>query len=110
MLGRLTSIFTLAATAVVLGPVAEVQAQDGGRFRILVPYFQPLQGANDGFGKDASKELRKLMEALPTHRPIAEGDIKDAADDFDMKMEDLDCIKSRQLASQINAAVAVCAT
>jgi tetratricopeptide (TPR) repeat protein len=110
MLGRLTSMFTLAAAAVVLGPVAEAQAQDGGRFRVLVPYFQPLQGADDDFGKDASEELRELMEGLPTHRPIPEGEIEDEADNFDMKMEDLDCVKSRQLASQINAAVAVCAT
>src|SRR5690606_3269948 len=110
MFGRLTSLIPLVAAAVVLGPAAEAQAQDGGRFRILVPYFQPLNGADRGFGEGSSEELRKLMEGLLTHRPIPKGEIEDAADAYDMNMRELDCVRSRQLATQINAAVAVCVT
>lgn len=110
MFGRLTSLIPLVAAAVVLGPAAEAQAQDGGRFRILVPYFQPLNGADRGFGENSSEELRKLMEGLLTHRPIPKGEIEDAADEYDMDMRELDCVRSRQLATQINAAVAVCVT
>ncbi|MEX2467972.1 MAG: tetratricopeptide repeat protein [Gemmatimonadota bacterium] len=110
MLGRLKTTLILAVAAMVFGPATVAEAQDGGRFRVLVPYFEPLEGARDNFGKDASKELRELMDDLATHRAIPENDIKDAVRDFDMKIEDLNCIRTRQLASQIDAPVAVCAS
>ena len=110
MLGRLRNTIILAAVAMVFGPATFVEAQDGGRFRVLVPYFEPLEGARDNFGKDASKELRELMDGLATHRAISEGDIKDEVRNFDMKIEDLNCIRTRQLASQIDAPVALCAS
>jgi len=110
MLGRLKNTLILAAVAMVFGPAAFAEAQDGGRFRVLVPYFEPLEGARDNFGKDASKELRELMDGLATHRAISEGDIKNEVKNFNMKIEDLDCIRTRQLASQIDAPVAICAS
>lgn len=110
MLGRLKNTLILAAVAMVLGPAALVEAQDGGRFRVLVPYFEPLEGARDNFGKDASKELRELMDGLPTHRAISENDIKSEVRNFDMRIEDLNCVRARQLASQIDAPVAICAS
>lgn len=110
MLGRLKTTLTLAAAAMVFGPVTAAEAQDGGRFRVLIPYFEPMEGARDNFGKDASKELRTLVDGLLTHRAISEGDIKDAVGDFGMKMEELNCIRTRQLASQIDAPVAVCSS
>lgn len=110
MLGRLKTVLMLAVAALVLGPATVAEAQDGGRFRVLVPYFEPLQDADRGFGEDASEELRDLIDELATHRAISKGDIEDAADDFDIRMRDLNCIRTRQLASQIDAPVAVCAT
>jgi tetratricopeptide (TPR) repeat protein len=111
MLARLKVTLILAAAALVLGPATSLEAQsNGGRYRVLVPYFQPLQGADGGFGEDASEELRELMNALLTHQPIPEDEIEDEVERFDMDMDELDCIKTRQLASQINAQVAVCAT
>ncbi len=98
----------LVLVALVLGPVA-LHAQTGGRFRVLIPYFTPMGDADDDFGKDASKELRKLINTLATHEPIEEGEIKDQARRFDTKIEDLSCILTRQLASQIEAQVALCA-
>ncbi len=110
MLGRLRLTLMIAAAAVVVAPASQIAAQDGGRFRVLIPYFEPLEGAKNNFGKDASKELRKLMESMATHVAMPEGDIKDEAKRFDMKIEDLNCLYTRQLASQINVPVAICAS
>ncbi len=108
MVGRLKLTLNLALVALVLGPVA-LHAQEQGRFRVLIPYFTPLGDADDDFGKDASKELRELINTLATHVPIEEKEIKDQAKRFDTKIEDLTCIFTRQLASQIDAQVALCA-
>lgn len=110
MVGRLQLTLVLSAAAILFAPVADVAAQDGGRFRVLVPYFTPMGDADDDFGKDASKELREMMMSLPTHVAMEEGDIKDEVKRFDMKIDELTCITTRQLAAQINVPVAVCAT
>ena len=110
MVGRLRYTLVLSAAAILLAPAADLAAQDGGRFRVLIPYFEPLEDADDDFGKDASKELREMMSTLATHVAISEGDIKDEVKAFDMKIEDLTCITTRQLASQINVPVALCAS
>lgn len=110
MLRRLKVVLSLVAVAAVLAPAAQVAAQDGGRFRVIIPYFTPLEGAKDNFGKDASKDLRELMQNMATHVAMEEGDIKDEVKAFDMKIEDLDCIRTRQLAAQINVPVAICAS
>ena len=99
---------SLVLVALVVGPVA-LHAQAQGRFRVLIPYFMPLGDADDDFGKDASKELRKLINTLATHEPIEEKEIKDQGKRFDTKIQDLNCILTRQLASQIDAQVALCA-
>lgn len=110
MVGRLRIALALAATGLLLAPAAKLAAQqDGGRFRVLIPYFTPLEGADDDFGKDASKELRKLFANMPTHVAMEEGAIKDEVKRFDMDIDDLDCIRTRQLAAQINVPVAICA-
>ncbi len=108
MVRHLKLSLSLVLVALVLGPVA-LDAQAQGRFRVLIPYFTPLGDADDDFGKDASKELRKLINTLATHEPIEEREIKNQAKRFDTKIEDLNCIVTRQLASQIDAQVALCA-
>ena len=111
MVGRLKQVLVLSAAAMILAPAAQIAAQsDGGRFRVMIPYFTPLEDAKDNFGKDASKELREMMEAMPTHVAMSENDIKDEAKRFDLKIDDLDCIRTRQLAAQINVPVAICAS
>lgn len=106
MVRTLRLTFNIALTALVVGPAA-LQAQ--ARFRVLVPYFTPMGDADDDFGKDASKELRELISTLATHQSIEEKEIKDQAKRYDTKIEDLNCILTRQLASAINAQVALCA-
>lgn len=108
MVRPLKLLLSLALVALVVGPVA-LHAQAQGRFRVLIPYFMPLGDADDDFGKDASKELRKLINTLATHEPVEEKEIKDQAKRFDTKIQDLNCILTRQLASQIGAQVALCA-
>lgn len=112
MVGRLKlAAMTLVTVGLVFGQVASLQAQEAGaRFRVLIPYFEPLEGADDDFGKDASKELRELINSLATHQPIEEKEIKQNLKRFDMDMDDLDCIRTRQLATQIDAQVALCAS
>lgn len=109
MVGRLKLALVIIAVATLFAPGAQVAAQDGGRFRVIIPYFTPLEGARDNFGKDASEDLRDLFENMPTHVAMDRGDIEDEADRFDLDMDDLDCIRTRQLASQINVPVAICA-
>jgi len=110
MLGRLKTTTILAAAALVLVPAVAVEAQDGGRFRVLVPNFEPLEGARDNFGRDASEDLRGLIDGLATHRSVERRDIERSVRDFGMNMRDLNCIRTRQLASQMDAPVAVCAS
>ena len=109
MVGRLRLTLGLVFTALVVGPVTLI-AQNQGRFNVLIPYFEPLGGADDDFGKDASEELRDLINTLATHQPVEEDDIKDEAKRFDLKIEDLNCIRTRQLSAQMNSEVALCAS
>ena len=109
MVGRLRLTLSLVFTALVVGP-ATLIAQNQGRFNVLIPYFEPLGGADDDFGKDASEELRDLINTLVTHQPVEEDDIKDEAKRFDLKIEDLNCIRTRQLSAQMNSEVALCAS
>ena len=46
MVGRLQLTLVLSAAAIVLAPAAHVAAQDGGRFRVIIPYFTPLGDGN----------------------------------------------------------------
>lgn len=109
MLGRLKLVIVASAVGAVLVP-AMVAAQDGGRFRVIIPYFEPLEGARDNFGRDASEELRDLMNTLATHEAMDRGDIEDEAENFNLEMRDLNCLTTIQLASQIRVPVAICAT
>ena len=102
--------FILLAAALVVVPATTVQAQDMGRFRVLIPNFEPLEDANKKFGEKAAEELRDLINTLATHQSIEKKEIETNLKRFKMKMDELDCIRTRQLASQIDAQVALCAS
>ena len=110
MVRRTKLVFTLLAAAVVVAPATHVGAQEMGRFRVLIPNFEPLQEANKKFGEKAAEELRELINTLATHQPIEKKEIESNLKRFKMKMDELDCIRTRQLASQIDAQVALCAS
>ncbi|MDE2980137.1 MAG: tetratricopeptide repeat protein [Gemmatimonadota bacterium] len=105
-------IVATGALVLLFGPLlaAPASAQVSERFRVMVTNLMPLNDANDDFGKDLAKELRDLINQFGTHQPIDEREIRDAADRFDLDMEDLDCVRSQQLAGQINANVVFCGT
>lgn len=111
MSSRLQIGLVAAALVAMVGSLAPVEAsaQAAGRYRVMVTNLSP-QDARDNFGKDLAKELRKLINQLPTHMPVEEKEIKNAAKRFDMDMKELNCITSLQLATQIQAELVMCGT
>ena len=109
MLGRLKLLLAAAAVAMIAAPTL-THAQEGGRFRVIIPNFDPQQNADRGFGRDVAEELRDLINTLPTHVAMERGEIQDQAENFNMDMDDLNCLFTIQLAAQINVPVAVCAS
>lgn len=108
MVGKVT--VTAALTVAAVGLPAALDAQDATRPRILVPYFTPAEGVSDRFGKETSKEFREIINGShPIYDAITEDEIKDELERFDLKIEDLGCLQARQLASQIRAALTLCA-
>ena len=97
------------ALAVMLGPLlaAPVSGQVE-RHRVMVTNLAPRSGANDDFGKNLAKALRELIDALATHEVVDEKEIRNTAKKYDLDMEELDCIRSRQLSGQVGAAIVFC--
>lgn len=85
-------------------------AQATERLRVLVTNLQPINDANKRFGRDLAEELRDLINQLPTHQPVDEDEVKDAADDYDIEYDELNCIQALQLAGQIRASLVFCGT
>lgn len=112
MIGRLRFVLAPAVVALFAAtiPTAADAQEAGARWRVLIPNFFPEAGADDDFGKDVAKELRKLMSQMATHQAIEEKEVKDKLKSFKIDEKDLDCIKTRQLGSQINAQIAMCAS
>lgn len=99
-------IVCMAALLVVMP--AWAAAQDGtpqqlARFRVLIPDLEPLEDADRGFGRDVAKALRELIGSMATHQAIERDDIRDSLDDVDLRIEDLDCVFTRQLAVRLDA-------
>lgn len=85
-----------------------VHGQVEERLDVMVTNLVPLDGADDDFGKDLAKALRELINDLDTHRPLEEGRVKDALKPHDLRLEDLDCTLSLQLAAQGIARIIFC--
>ena len=100
----------VALLVLVMVPAAVESQEVTGRFQVLIPAFEALEGADDDFGKDVAEELRDMIDDLATHAPVEEKDLKSALRQFKMDEDDLDCIRSRQLASQMQVNVVVCGT
>ncbi len=108
-------LVTLTAVAAVMAATAfgaaRTQAQQSvsSRWRVLVPDFHHTAGGDKKFGENLADELRDLISELNTHVAVKEGDIKDELKKFGLKMQDLDCVRSRQLAQAANYQVVLCA-
>ncbi len=106
---RLGVLAVLFAVPAMTSTALEAQQTVSSRFRVLIPDFRPLNGENKGFGEKLADRLRDQIDDLNTHVAVEEGDIKDALKRFDMDMEDLTCVRARQLAQQVNYEVVLCA-
>ncbi|UCF21235.1 MAG: tetratricopeptide repeat protein [Gemmatimonadota bacterium] len=101
-----------AATLVVLllPPLAREsqaagQQEPGGRFRVLVV---PLESSalDKKFGGKVADEIRKRLEDFSTHAPIPVKEYSRALKQYEVKEEELNAIKARQLANLMGAQVA----
>ncbi len=99
----------LLALPVTGSTAIEAQQTVSSRFRVLIPDFRPMNGENKGFGEKLADKLRDQISDLNTHTAVSEKDIKNALRRFHLKMEDLDCVRARQLAQQTNYEVVLCA-
>jgi tetratricopeptide (TPR) repeat protein len=100
---------TLAATLLAVAP-GGARAQANSRFRVLIPDFQATKGADKNFGQKAAADLRDMINGLLTHQPVTKKELDSALKQYKLKMDQLDCPKTRQLAAQIKAQVALCAS
>lgn len=87
---------------------ARAVAQVAERARVMVTNLKPLDDANKRFGRDLAKELRELINQLPRHQPVEEREVRDAAKQYDVEYDELDCIQSLQLANLVNAEIVFC--
>ena len=99
----------LLVTFLFLPALASGQQEVQGRFRVMIPDLFPGEDTGRGFGEDVAEELRDLINQLPTHEPVERNEIRDAMRQFDIDRDDLNCIRARQLATQINAELVMCA-
>ncbi|MBI4408625.1 MAG: tetratricopeptide repeat protein [Gemmatimonadetes bacterium] len=101
----------LVGMLLAAAPGAALQAQQaGGRFRVLIPALEREGSVKPDFGKAVAEDMRKLINSLATHAPVEKKDFQDALRKFKLKEEELDCIKSRQLAVQLGAELVMCGT
>ena len=104
----LLAVITVALAATAFQPRALVAQEASARFRVLVPDVPPAGTESRKFGERFAKQLREMINDMATHQPVEEKELKDALKRFDMKMEDLTCVKTRQLGQQIQAEVVFC--
>jgi hypothetical protein len=107
MFERLKLPLPAAAIAMLAIPTLAA-AQDGGRLRVLVPYFEARDGAERNFGRQATEDLRELMRQLPFHIAIPEDEMEDMVDRFNTDLDDVNCLTALQLAAQLNVPVLIC--
>ena len=106
------SLMPLAALSLAFagfGAESALAQETGGRYRVLVPALLAQNGARDNFGKDVAKEVKDVIDELPTHAPVDQKDLREALRRYGLKEDDLkDCIKARQLAVQMQVELVMC--
>ncbi len=94
----------LGVSAVREGRAAAVQQQLGGRFRVLVVPLD-CRDLNKKFGEKVAAKIRDRLKDFTTHAPIEEREYKRALKRYQVKEQDLNKIKARQLANLMGAQV-----
>jgi tetratricopeptide (TPR) repeat protein len=104
-------VLAVAAMAAIPAQTQVLSAQEASaRFRVLVPAIQGQEGADRRFGGRLANELRSLINDMATHQPIEGRELSQALRRYDLRMENLDCTRARQLANLIDARVVFCGT
>lgn len=102
----LASALLFSATA-ALPALAQEQMASANKFKVLVPNVEK-RGTGKDIGKDVAEELRKLIVRMPRHEPIEKKEISDAYRKYQLKENEMDCIRNRQLGVQLNAELVMC--
>jgi tetratricopeptide (TPR) repeat protein len=101
-----TLLLTVAVTAAAAAQGQQPAAST--KFKVLVLPLTRVGDAKGNFGKDVAEELRKLIVTTPRHEPVDKPEIDAAMRKYGLKTDEMDCVKNRQLATQINSELAVC--
>ncbi|MBI4539679.1 MAG: tetratricopeptide repeat protein [Gemmatimonadetes bacterium] len=106
----LTIALALAVALPLATPTAtRAQGQEASRrFRVLVPNLEPQGEVDKKFGEKVAGQLRELIDQLATHQAVDDKEVKQALRKFKLKEEDLNCIRARQLATQIDTELVMC--
>lgn len=99
---------TLVLGALLVAVPSLVPAQVGGRMRVLVPPFQPEEGAHERFGRDVAERLARIVDGMPRHVSVERDAVRDALRRLRVQERELDCIRARQLATHIQAELVLC--
>lgn len=112
MKGRSWLLAAAMATLSVASPFGTlVWAQEAsGRFRVLVPVLFGEEGVDRRFGERFTQDLRRLINEMPTHRPIDDRELRAAFRQYNVRAEELTCPRTRQLGQLINAQLVFCGT
>lgn len=111
---RLSAVLSLLMVGTGFVTVSPAMGQDpapqatSSKYRVLVPMLERKGEIRADFGKKVAENVAKSIGRLPTHEPVEAKELKDALKRFKLKEDELDCIKSRQLAVQMNAELVMC--
>ena len=109
--GKPTMLLVTASLVLGLSPTltpesqaAIVTQEPGGRFKVLVV---PVESSamDKKFGEKVAKELSSRISDLPTHQAIPDKEFDRALKRYEVKKEELNAIKARQLANLMGAQV-----
>ncbi len=102
----IASLAVVSVLTVATAPDARAAAQQepGGRFRVLVV---PMESSalDKKFGEKVAKAISERLEDFSTHVPIPEKEFKRALKQYEVKPEELNPIRARQLANLMGAQV-----
>jgi tetratricopeptide (TPR) repeat protein len=112
MLRRLRDQLVIASTMILfalplLAVPGQAEAQDGQRFRVMIPNMEPTDDTRARFGERVADRLRGAID-LDRHVGMSERDMDRAARDYDMRARDLDCTLARQLAALVEVQLVMC--
>ena len=86
---------------------AQEQPAAASKFKILVPSLEQ-KGTGKDIGKDVAEEMRKLIVRMPRHEPIQRKDMQEAFRKYQLKEDEMDCIRNMQLGVMMNAELVMC--